>query len=73
MNQSSFASDLLWVIMAPAIVTALWWILSRGAITLLGTSNSPRVQRWTRVGLWIVLISAYFISFGLLAYKYLKA
>jgi hypothetical protein len=71
MNGSSLASDLLWVIFVPPVMTAFWWLLSQGWTTLLGTSKSQRVRKWIQAGLWIILVAGYVTSFSLLAYKYL--
>jgi hypothetical protein len=62
--------QLLLDIFAPPVITAAWWLLSRGWISFLVTTDSRAVRGWAKSGLLIVLIGAYIVMFGITAYGY---
>ena len=66
---------LVWVgsILWPPIMTVLWWLLSRGTgAALQGGEMSPRTKRWVDGNFWKFMIFLYVVSFGMLAYAYLR-
>ena len=58
-------------LIAPPLLTALWWLLSRGWSELLGTTGSQAVKGWQHSGTWIVLVVCYVLMFGMTIYGYL--
>ena len=65
-KESGLLSDALWVLLVPPIMTALWYFLARAWTGLLGTTNRPRVQGWTRSGVWIIMGGLYVIGIAFL-------
>jgi hypothetical protein len=55
-------------LVAPPIVTAIWWLLARGWTHLLGTTDWA--QGWRRRATLAVLIGAYFIMISVTIYGY---
>jgi hypothetical protein len=56
-------------IVAPPILTALWWLFSRGwANAVQGGDVSEMTRDRQGKGLWIVLAGLYLIMFGATAY-----
>ena len=62
-------------------MTVLWWLLSRGTArgideSLARPGEEEREGNWNKKWIdgsfWRVLISLYVISFGMLAYAYLR-
>jgi len=68
--ESGLLSDAVWVLLVPPVMTALWYLLARAWIGLLGTTNRPRVQSWTRSGIWIILGGLYVIGIGFFVYAH---
>jgi hypothetical protein len=53
----------------PPIVTAMWWLLSRGNATAIeGGKLSQRTSGWLRKGFVIVLLGTYLLMFGITTY-----
>ena len=51
------------LILAPPLVTVLWWLLSRGwATTVQGGNISERTRKRQSFEFWIVLGAGYFIE-----------
>ena len=46
-------------LLAPPMLTALWWLMSKALAASLGTSESTTVQGWLSSGIWILLIGLY--------------
>ncbi len=57
-------------LVAPPLLTGLWWLLSRAWSGLLGTTNSGVVRGWQQSGTWIILVVCYFLMFGMTLYGY---
>jgi hypothetical protein len=56
-------------VVAPPILTALWWLFSRGwAYVIQGGTVSVRTKGRQGKGVWIVLGALYLIMFGATAY-----
>jgi hypothetical protein len=52
-------------LVAPPIVTSLWWLFSRGTATVLqGGAVSERTKKRERIGFLVVLLLAYLLMFG---------
>jgi hypothetical protein len=67
---SGLISDAIWTVLVPPIMTAMWYLLSRMWIGVLGTSRSRRVQGWMRLGLWVVMGGGYAIGIFILIYAH---
>jgi hypothetical protein len=55
-------------LVAPPIITAIWWLLARGWAQSLGTTDWA--LRWQKPATLAVLIAAYFIMFSITLYAY---
>ncbi len=56
-------------LVAPPIVTCVWWLFGRGTATVFqGGKVSERTKRWLSKGFIIVLVGTYLIMFGITTY-----
>ena len=56
-------------LVAPPIVTCVWWFFSRGTATVFqGGRVSERTKRWLGKGFIVVLVGSYLIMFGITTY-----
>jgi hypothetical protein len=60
--------QILCVIFMPPIVTGIWWLMSRGLTTSLGTNDSQAVTGWTKSLRWFILIALYVVSIAFVLY-----
>ena len=65
--------QLVILVLGPPIMTALWWLGSRGcALTIQGGSVSERTRKRQRIELYLVLAVLYLIGFSMALYAWLK-
>ncbi len=57
-------------LIAPAAITGIWWFLSGGLSSILGTADSEVVKSWRKPATWTVLIACYVLAFGITVYAY---
>lgn len=61
------------LVLMPPIMTCLWWLMSRAwGRAMQGGEMSPRTKRWVDGNFWRLMIFLYVMSFGMLAYAYLR-
>lgn len=58
-------------VLAPPLITSIWWLLSGGWSALLGTADSEVVRGWRKPAMLTVLIGCYALMFGMTIYAYL--
>jgi len=63
-------SDLIWGLLIPPGITFVWFLMSRGLATALGTSDSSNVKGWTKSGFWLLLAALYVVCLAMFIYKY---
>lgn len=52
-------------LIAPPVVTCVWWLFSRGTATVLqGGSVSERTKKREKIGFFVVLTLTYLLMFG---------
>ncbi len=58
-------------ILAPPVGAVLWWCLSGGWVSVAQRgSPTARSLRWLNRGFWVILVSLYFLMFGLTIYAW---
>ena len=62
--------QILYDIFLPPIGTGICWLMSRGLSDALGTTDSPRIRRFTKGLMWSVLVASYVIMFSITLYGY---
>jgi hypothetical protein len=67
----SAVQQVAFVIMVPPIITALWWLGSRGWANIVQAGNvSERTKRRQKWEFWVVLIVVYIIVLGFAGYAH---
>ena len=68
----SLTQQYLMDLIAPPILTGVWWLLTRGfGIVVQGGQMSERTKVWQRNALFIVLVLGYLVMFGGTTYLHL--
>jgi hypothetical protein len=60
--------QILFDVLIPPAGTAVWWLMSRGWSSAMGTTDSHAVRGWTQSGFWILLCAAYILMFSITIY-----
>lgn len=71
MGTFGLLGDVLWTLLVPPLMACACYALMRGWTSTLGTTKRPRVQRWTKIGFWIVLVGLYAIGIAFFVYAHL--
>ena len=59
------------VLLTPPVITALWWLMSRGWASIVqGGDPTERTKRRQRGEFFVLLIVMYMISFGMAIYAW---
>jgi ABC-type molybdate transport system permease subunit len=57
-------------LIAPPVITGLWWLLSRGWNGFLGTTDDEVVRSWRKPATLAILVVCYVLMFCITAIAY---